>query len=100
VGIALVLAAHAMGARHLAMEALPPDDAQAANPHPPAPTPPAATWPTRHGRAHPGRLALGWTLWPYEADLDQARPPWSSLAQRDTVLGDTDSSSATSAARR
>jgi hypothetical protein len=73
--------AHAMGVRHLAMEALQPGDAEAANTSRRPPD-------TAHGYlAQPdmaeliqAALALGWTLWPYEADIDHARPPWSSRA--------------------
>jgi hypothetical protein len=72
-GRQLLPSAHAMGARHLAMEALQPGDAEAAN----------TTRRPAHGTdgylAQPemreliqAALALGWTLWCYEADIDQA----------------------------
>jgi hypothetical protein len=65
--------AHAMGARHLAMEALTPDDAQAANTtrRPPHDTDGYLAQPDM-AELIQAALALGWTLWPYEADIDHA----------------------------
>jgi hypothetical protein len=63
--------AHAMGARHLAMEALTPDDAEAANAtrRPPHDTDGYLAQPDMVQLIQ-AALELGWTLWPYEADID------------------------------
>src|SRR5215218_2386558 len=58
VGRQLLPSAHTMGARHLAMEALQPGDAYLAQPD--------------MAELIQAALALGWTLWRYEADIDHA----------------------------
>jgi hypothetical protein len=65
--------AHAMGVRHLAMEALQPGDAEAANTtrRPPDAAGGYLAQPDM-GLLVQAALALGWTLWPYEADIDHA----------------------------
>jgi hypothetical protein len=71
VGRQILPAAHAMGARHLAMEALTPDDAEAANAsrRPPDAADGYLAQPDMRELIQ-AALALGWMLWPYEADLD------------------------------
>ena len=72
-GRQLLPSAHAMGARHLAMEALQPGDAEAANTtrRPPHDTLGYLAQPEMRELIQ-AALALGWTLWPYEADIDHA----------------------------
>jgi hypothetical protein len=72
-GRQILPSAHAMGARHLAMEALQPGDAEAAN------TSRRLLDAADGYLAQPdmaaliqAALALGWTLWAYEADIDHA----------------------------
>jgi hypothetical protein len=72
-GRQILPSAHAMGVRHLAMEALQPGNAEAVN---------ASRWPPHAADGYlaqpdmreliQGALALDWTLWPYEADIDHA----------------------------
>jgi hypothetical protein len=73
VGRQILPSAHAMGARHLAMEALTPDDAKAANAsrRPPHAADGYLAQPDMRELIQ-AALALGWTLWPYEADIDHA----------------------------
>jgi hypothetical protein len=73
VGRQILPSAHAMGVRHLAMEALTPDDAEAANTtrRPPDAADGYLTQPDM-GDLIQAALELGWTLWAYEADLDHA----------------------------
>jgi hypothetical protein len=69
----VLLSAHAMGARHLAMEVLRPGDAEAANAT--RRSPDAADGYLAQpdmGQLIRAALELGWTLWPYEADIDHA----------------------------
>src|SRR5215207_694282 len=70
-GRQLLPSAHAMGARHLAMEALTPDDAEAANTtrQPPDAADGYLAQPDMRQLIQ-AALALGWTLWAYEADID------------------------------
>ena len=72
-GRQLLPSAHVMGARHLAMEALQPGDAQAANAsrRPPDATGGYLAQPDMRQLIQ-AALELGWTLWPYEADIDHA----------------------------
>jgi hypothetical protein len=65
--------AHAMGVRHLAMEALQPGDAEAANTtrRPPDAADGYLAQPDM-AEFIQAALALGWTLWRYEADIDHA----------------------------
>jgi hypothetical protein len=65
--------AHAMGVRHLAMEALQPGDAEAANAtrRPPDAAGGYLAQPDM-GQLIQAALDLGWTLWRYEADIDHA----------------------------
>jgi hypothetical protein len=72
-GRQLLPSAHAMGARHLAMEALQPGDAEAANTtrRPPHDTDGYLAQPEMRELIQ-AALALGWTLWRYEADIDHA----------------------------
>jgi hypothetical protein len=72
-GRQLLPTAHAMGVRHLAMEALTPDDAEAANTtrRPPAAADGYLAQPDMAALIQ-AALALGWTLWRYEADIDHA----------------------------
>jgi hypothetical protein len=72
-GRQLLPSAHAMGVRHLAMEALQPGDAEAAN---------ATRRPSHVAGGYLAQpdmrdliqaaLELGWTMWRYEADIDHA----------------------------
>jgi hypothetical protein len=73
VGRQILPSIHAMGARHLAMEALTPDDAEAANAtrRPPHDTDGYLAQPDM-GQLIQTALKMGWTLWPYEADIDHA----------------------------
>jgi hypothetical protein len=73
VGRQVLPSAHAMGVRHLAMEALPPDDAEAANStrRPPDAADGYLAQPDM-GQLIQAALGLGWSLWPYEADIDHA----------------------------
>jgi hypothetical protein len=73
VGRQILPGAHAMGARHLAMEALRPGDAEAANAtrRPPDATGGYLAQPDM-GELIQAALELGWTLWRYEADFDHA----------------------------
>ena len=72
-GRQLVPSAHAMGVRHLAMEALQPGDAEAANTtrRPPDTAGGYLAQPDMRQLIQ-ASLALGWTLWRYEADIDHA----------------------------
>jgi hypothetical protein len=72
-GRQLLPSAHAMGVRHLAMEALQPGDAEAANTtrRPPDDTDGYLAQPDM-AEFIQAALALGWTLWRYEADIDHA----------------------------
>jgi len=72
-GRQLLPSAHAMGVRHLAMEALQPGDAEAANTtrRPPDAAGGYLAQPDM-GELIQAALALGWTLWRYEADIDHA----------------------------
>jgi erythromycin esterase-like protein len=72
-GRQLLPSAHALGARHLAMEALTPDDAAAANTsrRPPDAADGYLAQPDMAALIQ-AALELGWTLWAYEADLDHA----------------------------
>jgi hypothetical protein len=72
-GRQLLLSAHAMGVRHLAMEALQPGDAERANAsrRPPEAADGYLAQPDM-GPLIQAALALGWTLWAYEADIDHA----------------------------
>jgi hypothetical protein len=65
--------AHAMGARHLAMEALQPGDAETANTtrRPPDAADGYLAQPNMSDLIQ-AASALGWTLWRYEADIDHA----------------------------
>jgi hypothetical protein len=69
----LLPSAHAMGARHLAMEALRPGDAETANTshRPPDATGGYLAQPDMRELIQ-AALAVGWTLWSYEADIDHA----------------------------
>jgi hypothetical protein len=73
VGRQVLPSAHAMGARHLAMEALSPGDAETANAsrRPPHAADGYLAQPDM-GQLIQAALELGWTLWPYEADFDHA----------------------------
>jgi erythromycin esterase-like protein len=73
VGCQILAGAHALGVRHLAMEALQPGDAEAANTthRPPEAVDGYLAQPDM-GELIQAALALGWTLWPYEPDLDHA----------------------------
>jgi hypothetical protein len=73
VGRQILPSAHAMGARHLAMEALQPGDAEAANTtrRPPDAADGYLAQPDM-AELIQAALALGWTLWAYEADIDHA----------------------------
>jgi hypothetical protein len=72
-GRQLLPSAHAVGARHLAMEALTPDDAEAANQSRRAPDDADGYLAQPDmGQLIQAALALGWTLWAYEADIDHA----------------------------
>jgi hypothetical protein len=73
VGRQILPTAHTKGVRHLAMEALRPGDAEAANEtrRPPAAADGYLAQPDMRELIQ-AALALGWTLWPYEADLDHA----------------------------
>jgi hypothetical protein len=73
VGRQILPSAHAMGLRHLAMEALQPDGAEAANTtrRPPHHTDGYLAQPEMRELIE-AALALGWTLWCYEADIDHA----------------------------
>src|SRR4030095_277540 len=72
-GRQLLPSAHAMGVRHLAMEALRPGDAEAANTTR-RPPDAAGGYLAQPDMAEliQAALALGWTLWRYEADIDHA----------------------------
>jgi hypothetical protein len=72
-GRQLLPSAHAMGVRHLAMEALRPGDAEAANTtrRPPDAAGGYLAQPEMRELIQ-AALALGWTLWRYEADIDHA----------------------------
>jgi hypothetical protein len=72
-GRQILPSAHAMGVRHLAMEALQPGDAEAANTtrRPPHAADGYLAQPDM-GELIQAALELGWTLWPYEADIDHA----------------------------
>jgi erythromycin esterase-like protein len=72
-GRQLLPSAHAMGVRHLAMEALQPGDAEAANTtrRPPEAAGGYLAQPDM-AELLQAALALGWTLWRYEADIDHA----------------------------
>jgi erythromycin esterase-like protein len=72
-GRQLLPSAHAMGVRHLAMEALQPGDAEAANTtrRPPDAAGGYLAQPDM-GELIQAALAMGWTLWRYEADIDHA----------------------------
>jgi hypothetical protein len=73
VGRQILPGAHAIGVRHLAMEALQPGDAEAANTsrRPPEAAGGYLAQPDMRGLIQ-AALALGWTLWRYEADIDHA----------------------------
>jgi hypothetical protein len=73
VGRQILPSAHAMGARHLAMEALQPGDAEAANTtrRPPDAADGYLAQPDM-AELIQAALALGWTLWAYEANIDHA----------------------------
>jgi hypothetical protein len=73
VGRQILPTAHAMGVRHLAMEALRPGDAEAANSarQPPDAADGYLAQPDMRQLIQ-AALELGWTLWRYEADLDHA----------------------------
>jgi hypothetical protein len=73
VGRQVLPSAHAMGARHLAMEALQPGDAETANAsrRPPEAAGGYLAQPDMRDLIQ-AALALGWTLWRYEADIDHA----------------------------
>jgi erythromycin esterase-like protein len=79
-GRQLLPSAHAMGVRHLAMEALQPGDAEAANAsrRPPDAAGGYLAQPDMRELVQ-AALALGWTLWRYEADIDHA--PTALVAQ-------------------
>ena len=72
-GRQLLPSAHAMGVRHLAMEALQPGDAEAANTtrRPPDAAGGYLAQPDM-GELIQAALAMGWTLWRNEADIDHA----------------------------
>jgi hypothetical protein len=72
-GRQLLPSAHAMGVRHLAMEALQPGDAEAANTtrRPPDDAGGYLAQPDMRDLIQVA-LELGWTLWRYEADIDHA----------------------------
>jgi hypothetical protein len=72
-GRQLLPSAHAMGVRHLAMEALQPGDAEAANTtrRPPDAAGGYLAQPDMRELIQTA-LALGWTLWRYEADIAHA----------------------------
>ena len=72
-GRQVLQSAHAMGARHLAMEALQPGDAETANAsrRPPDAAEGYLAQPDM-GKLIQAALELGWTLWRYEADIDHA----------------------------
>ena len=71
VGRQILPSAHAMGARHLAMEALTPEDAEAANTtrRPPDDADGYLAQPDMRELLQ-AALEFGWTLWAYEADID------------------------------
>lgn len=73
VGRQILPSAHAMGARHLAMEALRPGDTEAANAsrRPPDASGGYLAQPDMRELIQ-AALELGWTLWRYEADVDHA----------------------------
>jgi hypothetical protein len=73
VGRQILPSAHAMGARHLAMEALQPGDAEAVNAsrRPPDAADGYLAQPDM-GHLIQAAVELGWTLWRYEADFDHA----------------------------
>jgi hypothetical protein len=73
VGRRILPSAHAMGVRHLAMEALQPGDAETANAsrRPPDAADGYLAQPDM-GELIQAALELGWTLWRYEADFDHA----------------------------
>jgi hypothetical protein len=73
VGRQILPSAHAMGVRHLAMEALRPGDAEAANTtrRPPDAADGYLAQPDMRELIQ-AALELGWTLWRYEAYFDQA----------------------------
>jgi hypothetical protein len=73
VGRQILPSAHAMGVRHLAMEALQPGDAEAVNTsrRPPDAASGYLAQPDM-GELIQAALELGWTLWRYEADIDHA----------------------------
>jgi hypothetical protein len=73
VGRQVLPSAHAMGVRHLAMEALQPGDAEAANSsrRPPDAAGGYLAQPDMRDLIQ-AALELGWTLWRYEADIDHA----------------------------
>jgi hypothetical protein len=72
-GRQILPSAHAMGARHLAMEALTPSDAEAANTTRRPPHDPDGYLAQPDMRQFiQAALELGWTLWRYEADIDHA----------------------------
>jgi hypothetical protein len=73
VGRQVLASAHAMGVRHLAMEALQPGDAEAANTtrRPPDAAGGYMAQPDMRDLIQ-AALELGWTLWRYEADIDHA----------------------------
>ena len=72
-GRQLLPSAHAMGVRHLAMEALQPGDAEAANTtrRPPDDAGGYLAQPDMAALIQ-AALGLGWTLWAYEAAIDHA----------------------------
>jgi len=72
-GRQILPSAHAMGVRHLAMEALQPGDAEAANTtrRPPDDADGYLAQPDMRNLIQ-AALELGWTLWRYEADIDHA----------------------------
>jgi hypothetical protein len=73
VGRQVLPSAHAMGVRHLAMEALQPGDAEAANTSRRPPEAAGGYLSQRDMRdLIQAALGLGWTLWRYEADIDHA----------------------------
>jgi len=88
VGRQILPSAHAMGARHLAMEALQPGDAEAANTtrRPPDAADGYLAQPDM-AELIQAALALGWTLWAYEADIDTPRSSRASAAWRSPTGG-------------
>jgi hypothetical protein len=80
-GRQILPSAHAMGVRHLAMEALQPGDAEAANTSRRPPDAAGGYLAQADMRdLIQAALELGWTLWRMKPTWTTPRPPWSSRA--------------------